>query len=205
MALYQHRFFGHTAGGENWMFTWWADSARSLASAQAAAVTWINTLMSGATAGNGLEDHMATTVGVDGVTTVEITSLTGHQVSREDTAVSRDGLSASGTLPNDVALVVSLRTATPTRAGRGRFFLPPMVLTDVAADGRVATDAITDLIASLTSAWTGYNSASDSPVVYSRSQRLSRNITSFDIGDLFDTQRGREGNMIEARTSAGMP
>jgi hypothetical protein len=205
MALYQHRFFGHTAGGENWMFTWWADSARSLASAQAAAVTWVQTLLNGATAGNGLEDHMATTVGLDGVTTVEITALTGHQVSREDTVVSHDGVSASNTLPSDVALVVSLRTATPTRAGRGRFFLPPLTVADVAADGRVTTDAVADIVASLTAAFTGYNSASDNPVVYSRSQRLSRNITSFDVGDLFDTQRGREGNLIQARTSAAMP
>lgn len=187
------------------MFTWWADSARSLASAQAAAVTWINTLMDGATAGNGLEDHMATAVGVDGVTTVEITTLTGHQVSREDTAVNRDGVSVSTTVPSDVSLVVSLRTATPTRSGRGRFFLPPLTLADVATDGRVVPGTITDLIDSLTAAFTGYTSASDTPVVYSRSQRLSRNIVSFDIGDLFDTQRGREGNLVEARTTAAMP
>jgi len=205
MALYQHRFLGHTAAGENWMFTWWADSSRSSGDAQTAALIWANALFDGATAGNGLEDHLATTVGLDSVTTVLVDAATGTQITRIDGALSRDGVSASNTLPSDVASVVSLRTATPTRSGRGRFYLPPGVVTDVTTDGRIAADFIADLSASLTSAWTGYNSASDRPVVYSRTQRVTRNVTSFDLGDLFDTQRGREGNLVEARTSASMP
>lgn len=205
MALYQHRFFGHTAAGENWMFTWWADSARSSGDAQSAAVDWAGVLWDGATAGNGLEDHMANEVGLDGVTTVQVDTATGTQITRLDNALSRDGVSTSNTLPSDVAVVVSLRTATPTRSGRGRFYLPPVTVADVDTDGRILADLVTDLSASLTAAWTGYNSASDTPVVYSRTQRVTRNITSFDLGDLFDTQRGREGNLVEARTSSSMP
>lgn len=205
MALYQHRFFGHTAAGENWMFTWWADSARSSGDAQSAAVDWAGVLWDGATAGNGLEDHMADEVGLDGVTTVQVDTATGTQITRLDNALSRDGVSTSNTLPSDVAVVVSLRTATPTRSGRGRFYLPPVTVADVDTDGRILADLVTDLSASLTAAWTGYNSASDTPVVYSRTQRVTRNITSFDLGDLFDTQRGREGNLVEARTSSSMP
>lgn len=205
MALYQHRFAGHTAAGENWMFTWWANSSRSLAAAQAAAVVWATNLWDGATAGNGLEDHMATAVGLDTITTVEINQADGTQLSREDGVLSRDGVSVSTTVPSDVALVASLRTTTPTRSGRGRFFLPPLTLADVAADGRVVPTTVTELLASLETAFTGYNSASDRPVIYSRTQRVTRNITSVNIGDLFDTQRGREGNLVEARSSVAMP
>lgn len=205
MALYQHRFGGHTAAGENWMFTWWADSSRSSGDAQAAAIQWATDLWAGATAGNGLEDHLPTTVGLDTVTTVQVTTATGVQITRQDNALSLDGVSASNTLPSDVSVVVSLRTATPTRAGRGRFYLPPGIVADVTSTGRVLADFITDLTASLTAAWTGYNSASDTPVVYSRTQRVTRNIVSFNLGDLFDTQRGREGNLVEARTSTSMP
>jgi len=187
------------------MFTWWADSARSSGDAHAAAEAWVSALYAGATAGNGLEDHTATTVGLDSVTTVLVDAATGTQITRVDSALSIDGVSASNTLPSDNAVVVSLRTATPTRSGRGRFYLPPVTVTDVETTGRVLADLITDLSASLTTAWTGYNSASDTPVVYSRTQRLFRPVTSFDIGDLFDTQRGREDNLVEARTSASMP
>ena len=205
MALYQHRFGGATAAGENWMFTWWANSSRTAAAAHSAATTWIGVVFDGATAGNGLEDHMATTVGLRTITTVEVDAATGTQVSRLDTALTRNGLSASNTLPSDCSLVVSLRTTTPTRSGRGRFYLPPGIVADVTSTGRVLADLITDMSAGLTAAWTGYNSASDRPVVYSRKQRVTRNIASFNIGDLWDTQRGREGNLVETRTSANMP
>lgn len=205
MALYQHRFLGHTAAGENWMFTWWANSSRSLAAAQAAAVVWAGDVWDGAAAGEGLEDHTATAVGLDSITTTEIDEATGTQLSREDGALSRPGVSASTTVPADVALVVSLRTTTPTRSGRGRFFLPPLTLADVAADGRVVPATVTELLAAVEGAFTGYNSASDRPVIYSRTQRVTRNINSMNIGDLFDTQRGREGNLVEARSSVAMP
>lgn len=205
MPLFQHRFAGHTAHGENWMFTWWANSSRSTGDAHTAALTWASTLFAGATAGNGLEDHLPTATGMDTLTTVAVDVATGTQTTRLDSAANHDGVSASNTLPGDVATVVSLRTATPTRSGRGRFYLPAPTVADVGTTGRVLADYITDLTASLTSAWTGYNSASDRPVVYSRTQRVVRNITSFDMGDLFDTQRGREGNLVEARTSVSMP
>lgn len=205
MALYQHRFSGVTAAGENWMFTWWASSSRSAANAQAAAVTWVGVLFDGATAGNGLEDHTATTVGLRTVTTVEVDPATGTQISRLDNSLTRNGVSASNTLPSDCSVVVSLRSTTPTRSGRGRFYLPPGIVADVTSTGRVLADLVTDLVASLTAAWTGYNSASDRPVIYSRTQRVTRNVSSFNVGDLFDTQRGREGNLVETRTSASMP
>lgn len=205
MALYQHRFAGVTAAGENWMFTWWANSSRTASNAHSAAITWIGALYDGATAGNGLEDHSPTTVGLRTITTVEVDAATGTQISRTDSSLTRNGLSASNTLPSDCSVVVSLRTTTPTRSGRGRFYLPPVTVADVTATGRVLADLVTDLSASLTAAWTGYNSASDRPVVYSRKQRLTRNIASFNIGDLFDTQRGREGNLVETRTSSSMP
>lgn len=205
MALYQHRYLGHTAAGENWMFTWWADSQRSLAASQTAAEQWAADLWAGAVAGEGFEDHTTAAVGLDSVTTVEINEATGVQVSRADGAVSLDGVVAALPLPSDLSVVVSLRTSTPTRSGRGRFYLPQVTVEDVTSAGRMTTALTDDLTASLAAAWGTYNTGTDTPVVYSRTQRTTRDIVSFDIGDLFDTQRGREGSLVEARTSLSMP
>ena len=71
--------------------------------------------------------------------------------------------------------------------------------------GRVQVDLVNDLMASLTAAWAAYNTASDRPVLYSRTDRLLRNIVSFNIGDLFDTQRRRENKVLETRVSAAIP
>jgi len=205
MVLYQHRFLGHTADGDNFMYSWWATSNRSLVDAQAAAVAWNAALWAGATAGNGLEDHVTAQVGVDSVTTVSVNVLNGVQEFRLDTAQNIDGVAAGSALPADVALVVSLRTATATRSGRGRFYLPQPAASQVTTNGRVLADFITDLGASLAGAWTAYNTATDIPVIYSRTQRLTRPIVNFNIGDLYDTQRGRESSQIEARTTTSMP
>lgn len=205
MTLYQHRFGGSTAAGETWMFSWWADSARSIATAQAEAVQWITTLWNGASAGNGYQDHINAGVVCTAVTTVEVTMATGLQQARVDGAVNLPGVATGNPLPADVALVVSLRTATANRQGRGRFYLPQPAVSQVTLTGRVLGDLITDLGSSLTAAWAGYNTATDRPVVYSRTSHLTRQITTFDIGDLFDTQRRREANLIQARTSSPMP
>lgn len=205
MPLYQHRFSGHTASSETFMYTWWANSIRSLADAQAAAVAWNATLWGGATAGNGYEDHVTTNVGMDMVTTVTIDPLTGLQSTRIDTAQAIDGVAAGNPFPADVALVISLRTAMANRRTRGRFYLPQPAVSNATTDGRVAADLITDLGASLAAAWTAYNTANDRPVVYSRTGRTFQNISSFNVGDLFDTQRRRENKLLEARTTTAMP
>jgi len=168
-------------------------------------VAWNAALWAGATAGNGLEDHVTAEVGVDSVTTVTVDVLTGLQEFRLDTAQSIDGVAAGSALPADVALVVSLRSAVSNKFGRGRFYLPQPAASQVTTNGRVLADFITDLGASLEAAWTAYNTATDIPVVYSRAQRVTRPIATFNIGDLYDTQRGRESSQVEARTTTTMP
>jgi len=204
MPLYQHRFSGHTASNETFMYTWWANSIRSLADAQTAALAWNALLWGGATAGNGYEDHVTTNVGVDQVTTVTIDQLTGLQSTRIDTAQNLDGVVVGTPMPADVALVISLRTAIANRRGRGRFYLPQPATVNLTSDGRVIADLVTDLGASLAAAWASYNTANDRPVIYSRAGRTIQNITSFNVGDLFDTQRRRENKLFEARTATAM-
>ena len=205
MPLYQHRFTGHTASNETFMYTWWANSIRSLGDAQTAALAWNALLWGGATAGNGYEDHVTTNVGVDTVTTVTIDPLTGLQSTRVDTDQSLDGVDVGIPMPADVALVISLRSELANRRGRGRFYLPQPGVVNLTADGRVVADLSADLSASLAAAWASYNTANDRPVVYSRTGRSFVNITSFNVGDLFDTQRRRENKLLEARTVTAMP
>lgn len=205
MPLYQHRFSGHTSSNETFMYTWWANSIRSLADAHTAAQTWNGLLWNGASAGNGYKDHVTANVGMDTVTTVQITQATGLQTARLDAAQAIPGVAAGPPFPADVALVISLRTVLANRQGRGRFYLPQPAASQVTATGRVLADLITDLGASLAAAWAGYNTANDRPVIYSRVSKSITNVSSFNIGDLFDTQRRRENKLLEARTVTAMP
>lgn len=205
MTLYKHVFTGMCAAGDQFNYGWYANSLRTLAAAQTAALAWNSTLWNGAVAGNGYQDHCSTDVAVTQVKTVEIDPATGKQLALAVDGQSISGASAAFAMPADSALVVSLRTAFPQRSGRGRFYLPQPSIDSISSTGRVLADVINDTIASLTAAWTAYNSGVERPVIYSPTFRLTRNVTNFDIGDLFDTQRRRENKLTEARTTAGMP
>jgi len=205
MTLYLHRFQGNLAAGDQFNYSWWASSTRSLAAAQAAAVTWNAAVWNGASAGNGYKDHVTAGVSMLNVTTSTIDQPTGKQLARVDTGQVIAGVAAAPAMSADTALVVSLRSDLPQVAGRGRFYLPQPAASQLTTTGRVLADLITDLMASLTAAWTGYVSAVDRPVLYGRTSRLTRNLVSFDIGDLYGTQRRRENKLVEGRTSAAMP
>jgi len=139
------------------------------------------------------------------VTTVTIDQTTGKQLARADTSQVIVGTAAFTSMPADVALCVSVRSDLPQRRGRGRFYMPQPSTAEATTGGRVQVDLVNDLMASLTAAWSAYNTASDRPVLYSRTDRLLRNIVSFNVGDLFDTQRRRENKVLETRVQATMP
>jgi len=205
MALYLHRFQGKCAAGDQFTYGWHANSLRDLATAQAAAVAWNATVWNGAAAGNGYRDHVTADVSMLNVITTTIDPFTGKQLARADTAQVIAGVAGGNSMGADVALCVSLRTSLPQRRGRGRFYLPQPAASQLTTQGRVLPDLINDLIDSLTSAWTTYDSGTDRPVLYGPTDRIIRNIVSFDIGDLYDTQRRRENKVTEARTTHVMP
>lgn len=199
--VFQHRFSGTLPGGDSWMFTWWATSGQAIDTVHNAGVAWASDFFGAAPVAALFP--IATTL--TNVTTVQVTDATGKQTFRRDGALALAGSNASGALPGDVALVTSLRTALSNRSGRGRFYLPGPAKDQVAsADGRVEATAVTALLGNLSTAWTNYV-ATAAPVIYSRTLRSTTPVTSFDIGNLFDTQRRRESSMLESRVSNPMP
>lgn len=205
MTLYYHRFTGSLAAGDQFSYGWFANSDRSLSLAQINAVAWNLALWNGASAGNGYKDHVPAGCSMQNVTTTQIDQTTGHQLARVDTAQVIAGVAAGSALPADCALVVSLRTDLPRQTGRGRFYLPQPAASQTTATGRVLADLVADVISSLAAAWAGYNTASNRPVRYSRTFRTILNYVSFDVGDLYDTQRRRENKVTEVRTTNPMP
>lgn len=198
MALYQHRFGGHCASGDIFVFSWWSDSAGDIASVQAAAVSWATTFWTG-------YDTICTAgVGLDTVRTGLIDPATGQQQELAEDGVALVGVAAGNALPADCAIVASLRTNLANRRGRGRFYLPQPAAATLAADGRMAVGINGDVADALASAWSGF-SGTGSPVVYSRVNRSTQVVTTFNVGDIYDTQRRRENSLVESRESRPMP
>lgn len=204
MALYQHRFQGVLPAGDIFVFSWWSESSVTIDTAQGVAVNWVTALWAGPGPGDGYASLCTAGVIVQRVSTGEITMATGQQQTLRETDVNLPGTAAGSALPGDVALVVSLRTQLANRSGRGRFYLPQPAASTLAADGKLAPAAQTDLADAAAAAWAASNTTL-TPVVYSRTKRTTQTISSFNVGDLFDTQRRRENALTEVRTSRPMP
>ena len=199
--VYQHRFSGVLAGGDRWMFTFWATSGSSIGTVHAAGVDFANAFWT--TGGYGT--HVGTAVTLESVTTVNVDVLTNKQSQRMDSSLSLAGTNATGSLPADCAIVVSLRTALANRSGRGRFYLPQPAIDQLdGSDGRIKAASVASILNSVSVGFGAYTPTA-TPVVYSRTLKATNPVVSFDIGNLFDTQRRRESSMLESRNSSPMP
>ena len=205
MPLYQHRFIGILASGDQFSFSWWSDNSLTIDSSHGNAITWAETLWNGQDTLPGYATLCSADVSIQRVTTGEISPLTGQQQTLRESNVDIAGTSTSNALPADVAIVVSLRSPVANRTGRGRFYLPQPTTDALTAVGRLDETAQSTIVDALTAAWTQANAAGENPVIYSRTQRATREITSFNVGDLFDTQRRRENALTENRLAAPMP
>ena len=205
MPLYQHRFIGILASGDQFSFSWWSDNSLTIDSSHGNAITWAETLWNGQDTLPGYATLCSADVSIQRITTGEISLLTGQQQTLRESNVDIAGTSTSNSLPADVAIVVSLRSPVANRTGRGRFYLPQPTTNALTAVGRIDETAQSTIVDALLAAWTQANAAGENPVIYSRTQRATREITSFNVGDLFDTQRRRENALTENRVSAPMP
>ena len=205
MPLYQHRFIGILASGDQFSFSWWSDNSLTIDSSHGNAITWAETLWNGQDTLPGYATLCSADVSIQRITTGEISPLTGQQQTLRESNVDIAGTSTSNALPADVAIVVSLRSPVANRTGRGRFYLPQPTTNALTAVGRLDETAQNTIVDALLAAWTQANAAGENPVIYSRTQRATREINSFNVGDLFDTQRRRENALTENRVSAPMP
>lgn len=104
------------------------------------------------------------------------------------------GTGGGTALPPANALCISWRTASATRAGRGRTFLGPLALGLTDADGTPSSAALTALrsaIDTLVGKSTGPDADGAAVAVYSPTQNLARDITSGTVRDQYAVLRSR--------------
>jgi len=205
MSIYRTTVFGRFVSNEIFNWTWHTTGVTGMASAVAIAMGDAVTLMwqGPPTPGSSLQQLYDAGTNVDGVRSTELDSL-GKGVAQAQVDLTLLGTGVDEPLPPQIAIVVSHRTAVPTRAGRGRIFLPaPMVST--ITDQRLQATPRAQVLAAAKAALDHLNTAGFPVVVYHRNDNTSDPITSIDVGDVLDTQRRRRNQLAEVRVSAAIP
>lgn len=127
---------------------------------------------------------------------------------RQGTAAPASPVGGVGTItmPNQIAVVASLRTGQPGRARRGRMYLP-MLAQDLNTDGRwpaTNRDSALALTGAMLNAFSGTSIGSVTFIVCVASGvgvGANYPVTSVQMGRVFDTQRRRRNQLVEAPAS----
>jgi len=198
MALYRFVASG-TTPGETFSFTMHAEGSLSTGDAATAFADALT-----AAWGAGMDDLTTADVDLTLASAATIDPATDGQITRVEVVLALTGVGAGEMLPFQCATVVSLLTASATRHGRGRFYLPPLAAL-VLDGGRISAASL----AVLDTAWTAFfdslNTDGVTPVVRNRTGHISTTVTSARIGDVIDTQRRRRNKLTETQVVVAVP
>ena len=198
MPLFHHSFSG-TTPGETWSFNVHTTGSGSLAAAQAGAVAAANAFWTGHF------DALTTAdVSMTEVSTASLDEATDKQISRLADGVVLPGVATGQSLPPQVALGVSWKTALATRAGQGRIYLPPLAVSFVFGE-RANVSSVDGVVAGINAFWAALNTAGLQLVVRGKKTHVSTPVVRGNVGNVFDTQRRRRNKLVEVRTALTAP
>lgn len=104
-------------------------------------------------------------------------------------------------LPSQISTVVSLHTGFPGASKRGRMYFPPFGVSAGTSNARVASACVTALTSAMVNFFQDVNAIAGLAVnVYSTTVDQLTPVTQVRVGDVFDTQRRRRNELVEAYT-----
>jgi len=198
MALYRFVASG-TTPGETFSFTMHAEGSLSTGDA---ATAFADALTAAWAAG--MDDVTTADVDLTLASAATIDPATDGQITRVEVVLALTGVGAGEMLPFQCATVVSLLTASATRHGRGRFYLPPLAAL-VLDGGRISAASLAVLDTAWTAFFASLNTDNVTPVVRNRTGHVSTTVTSARIGDVIDTQRRRRNKLTETQVVVTVP
>lgn len=199
MATYRHRASGPGPAGDIWTVTMHSTGAGPLASAHGAFVTAVTEFWGGDYGDLLTVDQQCTSIVTD-----ELDPSTGKNTAQAITSVSLKGSrSAEPTTPQRASIVTGLRTALPTRAGRGRMYWPGPAGSALTVDGELTSIDATNVAVGWAAALATMASTS-APVIYHRSTRTTTLVTSVTVAVVLGTQRRRTNKVAPSYASSAL-
>jgi hypothetical protein len=201
-------YLAQASGLLNADFPWSVNSVLQSSESEAALATAFDNAFRAIWLNVTLKPYIPTTVTIE-ETSVSTASAVFKQTTKTTNSSSTAGTSSSAALPYHTCEIVTFRTASATRWGRGRWYLPPLATNALAADGysilAAAQTALQDgLNAYFTSAGASYNHVilhRRATAGGARAAFSTDPITAADIPSTFAVQRRRADKLVPSRLS----
>lgn len=192
MTVYRHRVTGPGSGGDIWVSTLHSSSASSLSAVHTAWTTLVTSFISG-TMGALWNTHQSATETI----TDQLDPVTGKNVAQASSAITAVGTGSGGSVSPRTCMVIGLRTAVPTRAGRGRMYWPSPDDSHFATTGLYNSADTATVATGFASVLTTFK-ATATPVVFHRKTLTFDTITNTSVGVIPGTQRRRTNKSAQA-------
>lgn len=202
MPFYLHSASGLLGAAFPWSITAVSSSSASEAAAQTAwdagvVAMWTST---------GLNGLIPTTTSL-----TQTSTSTANASFKQTTKTSNthaDVGTGTGSLPFQIAEVVTLRTAQATKYGHGRWFLPALAPASLATGGNLlSATAVTDLVTAVNALFTAIGSTLQFQILHRHGTLhgpgalTTDPVTSGDVSDKFVIQRRRGDKLVPTRSA----
>jgi hypothetical protein len=189
MTLFRHRVSGPGSAGDVWVSTLHTVGVASLNTAHAAWAAFVASAI-----GGNLDQMWAPSTTATQLVTDQLDDVTWKNVAQIVSAINIVGTSVGKPVSPDNCLVIGMRTDLPTRAGRGRMFLPSPSADHYTNTGRFV-GADTDTIAADFAYALGVIRNTVDPVIAHRGTKTTTPITRVTVGDIAGIQRRRSNKV----------
>lgn len=204
MPIFRHTFSGSLGSSEEFAYSYHTSGTNTIDIELGLASDWLDLSFGAA----GVLPLFSPAVAHNRLRTAELDSQ-GNTVTALEQELTLAGSSASPSLPFEVSVCLSLRTALAGRSFRGRIYLPPMHTASMnGTTGTFQTSVMTTLANAYQAAFNLINVPPLSPVVVSKISNgvprpviVATPITGIDFGNIPDAQRRRRNGQVEVRTS----
>lgn len=196
MPTFRHSATGPGPAGDIWTITMHSSGSADIATVQAAWNTAVGSFIT-----SDLGPMWSTETQCTQTQTDQLDPATGKNVLQASNAVTYKGTGAGQALPQRASVVTGLRTATPTRSGRGRMYWPAPSASELTTTGDLLSAAAATLATGLAAVLNTF-SATSQPVIYHRLTRTSTPVTTVTVGVVLGTQRRRTNKVAPSYASA---
>jgi hypothetical protein len=201
-------YLAQAAGTLNAAFAWSFNSVLSSTNTESAVATAWDANVRGIFTNATLAPYIPTQVVIT-ETSVSTASATFKQTTKTSTSGSDAGTSANAALPFRTCEIITFRTASATKWGRGRWYFPPLATNALAANGFDMLTAAQDALQTAMNAYFAAVGASYQHVILHRRATLGGAraaystdiVTACDIPNTFAQQSRRADKLVPTRVS----